>query len=64
MLPDGDLLQHKGWKEANIFLAENDNFANCFVSKINSEIEAHWNVYSCIHLSKELFFQYYIHSVQ
>lgn len=54
LLPAGDLLQHKGWKEANIFfLAENDDFANCFVIKINSEIEANWNVYSCIHLSKE-----------
>lgn len=67
LLPAGDLLQHKGWKEANTFLAENDNFANCFVSKIllvNSEIETHWNVYSYIHLSEKMFFQYYLHSIQ
>lgn len=43
----------RGERKQTLFLAENDYFANCFVIKINSEIEANRNVYSCIHLSKE-----------
>lgn len=53
----------RGERKQTFFLAENDDFANCFVIKINSEIEANRNVYSCIHLSKELFLQRYLHSI-